>query len=91
MVKHKLSEQYLYIRIQDSLAQRMISEAELLNVGCKMEKLKPEKVVEILRKRGMDISVEQGAQMLELLRKFANIIVFQHLESQKHDAMRKAI
>ena len=56
-----------------------------------MEKLIPEKAVEILRKRGVDISVEQVAQMLELLRKFANIIVSQHLESQKHDEMRKAI
>jgi hypothetical protein len=47
-----------------------------------MEKLKPEKAVEMLRGRGVDISVEQAAQMLELLRKFANIIVSQHLESQ---------
>ena len=56
-----------------------------------MEKLKPEKVVEILRKQGVDISVEQAAQMLELLRKFANIIVSQHLESQKQSVLREAI
>ena len=56
-----------------------------------MEKLIPEKAVEILRKQGVDISVEQAAQMLELLRKFANIIVSQHLEGQKQEEMRKAI
>ena len=58
---------------------------------CKMEKLKPEKAVEMLRSRGVDISVEQAAQMLELLRKFANIVVSQHLESQKQNVLRKAI
>lgn len=47
-----------------------------------MEKLKPEKVAEMLRERGVDISVEQAAQLLELLRKFANIVVSQYLESQ---------
>ena len=56
-----------------------------------MEKLKPEKAVEMLRCRGMDISVEQAAQMLELLRKFAHIVVSQHLESQKPNVMRKAV
>jgi len=56
-----------------------------------MEKLIPEKAVEIRRKRGVDISVEQAAQMLELLRKFANIVVSQHLESQKQNVLRKAI
>ena len=59
-----------------------------------MEKLIPEKAVEILRKRGVDISVEQAAQMLELLRKFASIVVSQHLESQKQNKqqiMRKAM
>lgn len=57
---------------------------------CKMEKLKPEKVVEMLRNRGVDISEEQAAQMLELLRKFANIAVSQHLESQNQNVLRKA-
>jgi hypothetical protein len=56
-----------------------------------MEKLKPEKAVEMLRNRGVNISVEQAAQMLELLRKFANIVVSQHLESQKQNVLRKAI
>lgn len=56
-----------------------------------MEKLKAEKAVEMLRNRGVDVSVEQAAQMLELLRKFANIIVSQHLVSQKQNVLRKAI
>jgi len=47
-----------------------------------MEKIKPEKAIEILRRRGMEISVEQATQLLELLKKFANIIVGQYLESQ---------
>ncbi len=56
-----------------------------------MEKLKPERAVEMLREKGVDISVEQAAQILELLRKFANIVVSQHLESQKPNIMRKAV
>ena len=42
----------------------------------------PEKAAEILRKQGVDISVEQTAQILELLRKFAHIVVSQHLEAK---------
>lgn len=56
-----------------------------------MEKLKSEKAVKMLRERGVDISVEQAAQILELLRKFAHIVVSQHLESQKQNVMRKAV
>ena len=48
-----------------------------------MEKIKPEKALEMLRKKGVDISLEQAVQVLELLRKFANIIVSQHLESHR--------
>ena len=50
----------------------------------------PEKAAEILRKHGVDISLEQATQILELLRKFAHIVVSQHLESQKQNVMRKA-
>lgn len=56
-----------------------------------MERVKPETVIEILKKHGVDISVVQAAQILELLRKFASIVVFQHLESQKQNVMRKVI
>lgn len=48
-----------------------------------MEKIKQEKALEMLRKKGVDISLEQTAQVLELLRKFANIMVSQYLESQR--------
>ena len=48
-----------------------------------MEKIKPEKALEMLKKKGVDISLEQAAQVLELLRKFANIMVSQHLEGQR--------
>ena len=55
----------------------------ILKVKCKKEKIKPEKALEMLRKKGVDISLEQAAQVLELLRKFATIIVSQYLASQK--------
>jgi len=55
----------------------------ILKVRYKMEKIKPEKALEMLRKKGVDISLEQAAQVLELLRKFANIMVSQYLASQK--------
>ena len=48
-----------------------------------MEKIKPEKALEMLRKKNVNISFEQTAQVLELLRKFANIMVSQYLESQR--------
>ena len=51
--------------------------------------IKPEKAAELLRKSGVDISLEQAAQILELLRKFAHIVVSQHLENQKQNVMRK--
>jgi hypothetical protein len=56
-----------------------------------MEKLKPEKAVEMLRKQGVDISIEQAAQMLELLRKFAAVTVAQQLENSTPSILRKAI
>ncbi len=56
-----------------------------------MEKIKPEKLAEMLHSRGVDISVEQAAQVLELLRKFANIIVANHLESVRHQKKQPTI
>jgi len=56
-----------------------------------MERVKPETAIEILQKHNVDISVEQAAQILELLRKFASIVVSQHLESQKLDVISKVI
>ena len=45
-----------------------------------MEKLPPEKAVELLRRKGMIVSVEQAALMLEFLRMVADIIVTKYLE-----------
>jgi hypothetical protein len=55
-----------------------------------MERVKPETVIEILKKHNVDISVEQAAQILDLLRKFASIVVSQHLENQRQSIMPKA-
>ena len=47
-----------------------------------MEKLPPEKAVELLRKRGMDVSVEQAAMIFEFLRMLAGMIVSSYLEQE---------
>ena len=52
-----------------------------------MEKLPPEKAAEMLRKRGMDVSVEQAALIMEMLRMLAGIIVSSYLEQA--DSSRK--
>ena len=49
-----------------------------------MEKLPPEKAAEMLRKKGMDVSVEQAALMLALLRMLAGIIVATYLEQGRY-------
>lgn len=48
-----------------------------------MEKLKPEKVVEIMEAKGVRVSVEQATGILVFLRKLSNIIVAQYLEKKK--------
>lgn len=45
----------------------------------KIEKIQPEKAVEILKKDGLNVSVEQAKKILELLNKLANIAVSQYL------------
>ena len=45
-----------------------------------MEKLKPENVVEMLKEKGMEVSVEQATAILNFLRKLADIVVAQYLE-----------
>jgi hypothetical protein len=55
-----------------------------------MERVKTETVIEILQKHNVDISSEQATQILELLRKFAHIVVSQYLENQGQNVMRKA-
>jgi hypothetical protein len=49
-----------------------------------MEKLPPEKAAEMLRKKGMEVSVEQAALMLALLRMLAGIIVATYLEQGRY-------
>jgi multisubunit Na+/H+ antiporter MnhF subunit len=49
-----------------------------------MEKLPPEKAAEMLRKKGMEVSVEQAALMLALLRMLSGIIVATYLEQGRY-------
>ena len=44
-----------------------------------MEKLQPEKAVEILQQNGVEVTVEQAKLILEFLRKLAEIAVTQYL------------
>ncbi|UTA67543.1 MULTISPECIES: hypothetical protein [unclassified Emticicia] len=45
-----------------------------------MEKLKPEQAVELLRKKGIEISLEQAVAVLEFLHLLANILIAQYLK-----------
>lgn len=47
--------------------------------NCEREKFAPEKALEILRKNGIDVTVEQAKIILKLLNKLANIAVSQYL------------
>ncbi|MBL7871262.1 MAG: hypothetical protein JNM78_06610 [Cyclobacteriaceae bacterium] len=49
-----------------------------------MEKLKPERAVEILKAKGVNVTVEQAASILEFLRKMASIVVSQHLKRRNN-------
>ena len=44
-----------------------------------MEKLQPEKAVDILREEGIEVTVEQAKLILEFLKKLAEIAVTQYL------------
>ena len=44
-----------------------------------MEKIQPEKVVEILRQKGVEVTLEEAKLILEFLRKLADITVTQYL------------
>lgn len=48
-----------------------------------MEQLKPEQAVELLRKKGIEISTEQAVLLLEILRMFANILVERYLKKEQ--------
>ena len=45
-----------------------------------MEKIQPEKVVEILRQKGVEVTLEEARLILEFLRKLADITVTQYLK-----------
>jgi hypothetical protein len=47
------------------------------------EMLRPEKVVELLKARGIYVSPEQAVQIVELLDRFSTMIVTQHLRQCK--------
>ncbi len=47
--------------------------------NCEREKFAPENAVEMLRKCGIEVTVEQAKIILELLNKLANIAVSQYL------------
>ncbi|MBS1530562.1 MAG: hypothetical protein JSU01_09660 [Bacteroidetes bacterium] len=46
-----------------------------------MEKLKPEQALEILRKNGIEVTMEQAVQILEFLQLLATIIIAGHLKN----------
>ena len=46
-----------------------------------MEKLQPEKAVELLRQLGMEVTLDQTKSILEFLRKLADIAVTQYLST----------
>jgi hypothetical protein len=45
-----------------------------------MEKIQPEKVVEMLRQKGVEVTLEQARLILEFLRKLADITVTKYLK-----------
>lgn len=45
-----------------------------------MEKIRPEKVVEILRQKGIHVTLEQAALILTFMRTLAEIAVSQYLK-----------
>jgi hypothetical protein len=47
-----------------------------------MEKIQPEKAIEILRQKGMEVSLEQAKLILAFLRKLADIAVTQYLSNE---------
>ena len=47
-----------------------------------MSQLSPEKAAEMLRKKGIEVSVEEAALVLEFLRKLADIVVANYLDKQ---------
>ncbi len=49
-----------------------------------MKKISPEQAQSMLKKEGLDISLEQAEEVLLFLRKMANIVVYNYLNQSKH-------
>jgi hypothetical protein len=47
-----------------------------------MEKLKPEQAVEMLRKKGMEVTLEEAAMILEFLQLLATIVITAYLRDK---------
>lgn len=45
-----------------------------------MEKIRPEQAVEMLRKKGVEVTVEQAVAILEFLYLLANVVIAEHLQ-----------
>ena len=77
MVKCKLSKLFVILALGYPSARRVcVGDHEEVQ----MEKLKSEQAVELLRKKGIEVSLEQAGVILDFLRLLANILVSQYLK-----------
>ena len=49
---------------------------------CEEEKISPENAIEILKKDGLDVTVEQAKLIVEFLYEMAEVVVDQYLETK---------
>jgi len=47
--------------------------------GCQMEKITPERVVQMLKAKGMEVSLEEATSILKFLQLLADAVVSQYL------------
>lgn len=50
-----------------------------------MEKLTPQQVQEMLRKKGKEVTIEQATAVLDFLRKLASTVVSNYLKKVLHE------
>ena len=67
------------LALQLNTLTRVFVKCERKMWRCKMEKLQPEKAVEMLRQSGIEVNLEQAKLILEFLRKLAAMAVTQYL------------
>ena len=53
-----------------------------------MEKLKPEQVVAMLRKKGMEVNIEQATLILGFMRKLSEMVVSNYLATHRDSTER---